>query len=138
MSQPSAKRVLIIEPLFSGVDLVRVTRELGMVPIVATFDEGDRRLPDDMRHYVDCFLRVDPNDEQALAACVAQFHAVTPLSGVVAGVESYVATTARLAHRLGLPGQPAHSAEALRDKWLMRSRVHAAGLRVPRFAEATD
>lgn len=138
MSDASKTRVLVIEPQSSGVELVRVARQLGMTTVVASFNHGERRLPDAMRQYVDLFVEIDPNDEAALTERVLQIHAATPLHGVIPGTEAYVATAARLADRLGLPGHPAASAEALRDKHLMRARVQQAGIRVPRYALATD
>lgn len=131
-------RILIIEPLSSGVELVRVARRLGLSTVVASYDDAERALPQDMRRHVDTLIRVDPNDEAELTERIVRFHEHSPLIGIVPGVESYVAVAARLAARLGLPGQPVATAEALRDKSAMRDRVRAAGLRVPRYALVTD
>ncbi|MDH6578575.1 ATP-grasp domain-containing protein [Kitasatospora sp. MAP5-34] len=135
---PAAPRVLIVEPTSSAFGLIHEARARGLHTVVASHDQGDRRLPDPVRDSVGTLLQVDCNDEAALGALAAGLHARTPFTGVLSGDEFYVATTARLADRLGLPGLPVRSAAALRDKALMRARVAAAGLRVPRYAEAAD
>ncbi|MEV4557906.1 ATP-grasp domain-containing protein [Kitasatospora sp. NPDC049285] len=128
--------MLIVEPTSSAYGLVHQARALGLHSVVASHGQGDRRLPDAVRADVGTLIEVDCNDEARLGELAARLHARTPLAGAVPGDEFYVATTARLADRLGLPGLPAAGAEALRDKALMRAKVEAAGLRVPRYAEA--
>jgi biotin carboxylase len=59
-------------------------------------------------------------------------------AAVVPATEPGVLTAARLAGRLGLPGQPPAVAPALRDKRLMRRHARRRGVRVPRFTTATD
>ncbi|MCC9306048.1 ATP-grasp domain-containing protein [Kitasatospora sp. RB6PN24] len=134
----TAPPVLIIEPTSSAHGLIHEARAAGLHPVVATYDEGDRRLPDPVRERVGTLVQVDCNDELRLGDLMARLHARTPFVGVLPGDEFYVATTARLADRLGLPGLPAESAAALRDKALMRGSVARAGLRVPRYREAAD
>lgn len=45
-------------------------------------------------------------------------------------------TAARLRERLGIPGMSLDAVRGFRDKQLMKDRVAAAGLRVPRSARA--
>ncbi|MFF1903269.1 ATP-grasp domain-containing protein [Kitasatospora sp. NPDC058218] len=131
-------RVLIVEPSSSGVALLAEAHALGFETVVASADVDDRRLPDAARAHVDRLVVVDTNDEQALAEAAAALHAERPLAGIVPGFEFYVDTVARLAPALGLPGLRADTARGLRNKATMRRLVEAAGLRVPRHAEATD
>ncbi|MFE2721431.1 ATP-grasp domain-containing protein [Kitasatospora sp. NPDC059327] len=131
-------RVLIVEPSSSGVALLAEAHALGFETVVASADVDDRRLPDAARDHVDRLVVVDTNDEQALAEVAAALHAERPLAGIVPGFEFYVDTVARIAPALGLPGLRADTARGLRNKATMRRLVEAAGLRVPRHAEAAD
>ncbi|MCC3772271.1 ATP-grasp domain-containing protein [Streptomyces sp. UNOC14_S4] len=131
-------RVLVVEPLSSGSQLIVEARALGFELVVASHDRDDRRVADALREHIDELLVVDTNDEFALHEAVAERHRERPFAGIVPGFEFYVGTAARLAARLGLPGLPVDSVEALRDKAVMREAAEAAGLRVPRYAEATE
>jgi biotin carboxylase len=132
------KRILVVEPMSSGYGLLAAARRLGIEVVVASFDAGDRRLSAGLRELIDVLIVLDTNDEAALTEAVLALHARSPLSGIMPGFEFYVDTVARLADRLGLPGLAVASIEALRDKGVMRERARAAGLRVPRYAEAAD
>ncbi|WP_051967284.1 ATP-grasp domain-containing protein [Kitasatospora mediocidica] len=133
---PGPGRVLVVEPMSSGVALLRAAHDLGLETVVVSHDRDDRRLPDGVRRDIDTLLTLDTNDEPALTAAVTALHAERQLVGILPGFEFYVPVVARLAARLGLPGLPAPQAAAVRDKALMRRRVEAAGLRVPRYAPA--
>jgi biotin carboxylase len=126
--------VLVVEPTSSGYALITAARQLGMRTVVASRDDGDRTIPAEFRGVIDTVLEVETNDEDALTAAVTELHARQPLSAVLPGFEFYVDSAARIAARLGLPGLPAATVTALRDKTAMRQQASAAGLRVPRFA----
>lgn len=130
--------IMVVEPTSSGYTLLSAARQLGMRTVVASYNREDRAIPQEFRGLIDTLVEVDTNDEEALIRAVAELHARQPLSAVLPGFEFYVATVARTAARLGLPGLPAESADALRDKTVMRSRASAAGLRVPRFQIVTS
>jgi biotin carboxylase len=129
-------RILIVEPMGVGLLLVTQARELGFDVVVATFDGDDRILPDAAKKQAELVL-VDTNDEPALTAIVLEMHATKPFAGIIPGFEFYVDAVARLADLLGVPGLPAATVIGLRDKAVMRTKVRAAGLRVPRYAEAS-
>jgi biotin carboxylase len=129
--------VLIIEPMGAGLALADAAWKAGLHVAAASYDAGDRRLPDAYRDRVE-LLQVETNDEAAVSALALELHARRPLAGILPGFEFYVDTAARLSARLGLPGLPVETVPRLRDKALMRRAVEAAGLRVPRYAEATD
>jgi biotin carboxylase len=130
--------ILVVEPTSSGYTLITAARQLGMRPLVASRDEGDRRVPDEFRDLIDTVLEVETNDEDALTSAIADLHSREPLSALLPGFEFYVDVTARIASRLGLPGLPPESVSALRDKTVMRQRAREAGLRVPRFQIVTS
>jgi len=130
--------VLVVEPAYSGVALVDEARRLGFRLAVASHDRDDRRLTAAVREQADIVLPVDTNDDDALEAAVLALARSESLAAVVPGFEFYVPAAARIARRLGLPALTAEAARACRDKSVMRRTVDAAGLRVPRYASATD
>ncbi|MFC9325561.1 ATP-grasp domain-containing protein [Kitasatospora sp. NPDC057015] len=127
-------RVLVVEPMSSGAALLAAAHDLGLETVVLSHDRDDRRLPDELRKDIDTLVVLDTNDEAALVEAAVEVAREQPLSGVLPGFEFYVPAAARVAARLGLPGLPVESVAAVRDKALMRRRVEAAGLRVPRYA----
>ncbi|MFF5494842.1 ATP-grasp domain-containing protein [Streptomyces aquilus] len=133
----SAIRILVVEPMSSANGLILAAHQRGFEVVVASHHQGDRTIPETLRAYIDELLVVDTNDEAALTEVVTEAHGRRPLTGILPGFEFYVDSVARLAHRLGLPGLPVETVAALRDKSVMRARAAAAGLRVPRYAEAS-
>ena len=133
----SPARVLIVEPVSSGSQVVRDAHELGFAVTVASADEGERALSPELREIVDTLLIVDTNDEQALSECVLRHHESTPLAAVVPGGELTVPAVTRINSGLGLPGLPTTAVDWVRNKASMRARVADAGLLVPRFALAS-
>lgn len=69
-----------------------------------------------------------------LERAVLDLAAETPIRRIVAPSELDLLRAARLREVLGVPGQTYESALAYRDKVVMKQRVRAAGLSVPRFA----
>lgn len=130
-----ARRIVVVEPVSSGNSLVSEARSLGWDVVVASHDEDDRRLAHDTRRTASEVLRVETNDEAALADAVGAAVRQARVDGIVAGCEFYVPTVARLAAQLGLPGLDPESVDTVRHKGRMRSVVAAAGLAGPRFAE---
>ncbi|GAA1964241.1 ATP-grasp domain-containing protein [Catenulispora subtropica] len=131
-------RVAILEPASSGLALVHRAAALGWQPLVASHDQGDRRLDPAARAAAARIITVDTNDETALAAAVAGEHRRAPIDGVVAGCEYRVPSAARISAALGLPGLDPATVDLVRDKPSMRAAVAAAGLAGPRFAELDD
>ncbi|MGW0411821.1 ATP-grasp domain-containing protein [Streptomyces collinus] len=131
-------RVLVVEPASSGgATLIGVAAEMGLRVVVATADSGDRRLSDAVRAAADSVLTVDTNDQAALEAAVLELHRAEPFEAVLPGSDIYVTATARVAAALDLPGLPVATVDRVRDKSVMRAAVAEAGLRTPRFAQAT-
>ncbi|GHE27377.1 argininosuccinate lyase [Streptosporangium violaceochromogenes] len=136
MSDLAGLSVLVVEPLSGGAALARAAHRLGARVVAASQDEGDREIPEGLRKIIDVVLTVDANDEAALTEAVVPLHRREPFAAVLPGCDFYVATAARLAARLGLPGLPVETVDSVRNKALMRREVARAGLRSPRFAEA--
>ncbi|MFE9427444.1 ATP-grasp domain-containing protein [Kitasatospora sp. NPDC006697] len=133
-----AGRVLCIEPMSSGAALLGAAHDLGLETVVLSYDGDDRRLADRVRQDTDTLVVLDTNDEAALTAAAVRLHREREFAGVLPGFEFYVPVAARIAAELGLPGLAADSVAEVRDKALMRRRIEAAGLRVPRYATAAS
>jgi biotin carboxylase len=128
----------VVEPASSGgATLIGVAAEMGLRVVVATADSGDRRLSDAVRAAADSVLTVETNDQAALEAAVLELHRAEPFEAVLPGSDIYVTATARVAAALDLPGLPVATVDRVRDKSVMRAAVAEAGLRTPRFAQAT-
>ncbi|WP_250301016.1 ATP-grasp domain-containing protein [Streptomyces sp. A 4/2] len=110
---------------------------MGLRVVVASADTGDRRLPDAVRAAAETVLTVETNDQAALEAAVRDLHRREPFEAVLAGSDIYVPAAARVADALGLPGLEVDTVDRVRDKSVMRAAVAGAGLRTPRFAQAT-
>ncbi|MEV5101800.1 ATP-grasp domain-containing protein [Streptomyces massasporeus] len=128
----------MVEPASSGgATLIGVAAEMGLRVVVATADSGDRRLSDAVRAAADSVLTVETNDQAALEAAVLALHRAEPFEAVLPGSDIYVTAAARVAAALDLPGLPVATVDRVRDKSVMRAAVAEAGLRTPRFAQAT-
>ncbi|MEU6468352.1 ATP-grasp domain-containing protein [Streptomyces massasporeus] len=128
----------MVEPASSGgATLIGVAAEMGLRVVVASADSGDRRLSDAVRAAADSVLTVETNDQAALEAAVLELHRAEPFEAVLPGSDIYVTATARVAAALDLPGLPVATVDRVRDKSVMRAAVAEAGLRTPRFAQAT-
>lgn len=129
----------MVEPASSGgATLIGVAAEMGLRVVVASADAGDRRLSDAVRAAADSVLTVETNDQAALEAAVRELHRAEPFEAVLPGSDIYVTATARVAAALDLPGLPVATVDRVRDKSVMRAAVAEAGLRTPRFAQATS
>ena len=122
----------------SGAALLAAAQELHLDVVVASYDQGDRRMGEKLRRNVDRLLVVDTNDDEALTEAVLEVHAQRRILGIMPGFEFYVPVVAALAHRLGLPGLPVSDVDGVRDKATMHRLVREAGLRVPRAATAAS
>ncbi|GGX54370.1 ATP-grasp domain-containing protein [Streptomyces noursei] len=79
-------------------------------------------------YVVDHEVVADPTDPVALCAAADALAARWPLAGVLTWSENHVLSTARLAERLGLSGNPPRAALAARDKALGQQCFAAAGV----------
>jgi biotin carboxylase len=134
----TAKRILIVEPASSGLNLIVEAKELGLEVIIASFDSNDRFIPKEYRSFVSYFVIVDTNDEIALSNKIYELNKQLPLDAVLPGFEYYVPIVARINSHLGLPGLPPETVDALRNKSIMRECLHTKNLRIPAFAVITS
>ncbi|MFJ3904868.1 ATP-grasp domain-containing protein [Streptomyces sp. NPDC090025] len=107
----------------AGIDLVLVPRPDEDVP-------ADRLPPAVVE-----LLPLDPEgDPEGALAALRKRHEERPFQGIVTLFDPLVPFVAEAAERLGLPGIGRDTALGAQDKRVMRERLTAAGLNVPRFA----
>jgi len=98
---------------------------------------GDGALEPELRRYVSAYLEVPSLfDEDDVIHRVTAWLRGRDIDHVLANWEPLVLTAARLRERYGLPGMSVDAVRGFRDKQLMKERVAAAGLRVPRAQRA--
>ncbi|HEX4418704.1 MAG TPA: hypothetical protein VH165_12425 [Kofleriaceae bacterium] len=90
-------------------------------------------LPASLKQHLHDYLQVPRLlDENDVVARVTSWLRGRQVDRVLANWEVMVLTAARLRERFGVPGMTVDTVEGFRDKQLMKERVAAAGLRVPR------
>ncbi len=132
------KRIVIVEPVSSGIMLVEEAKSMGLEVIVASLDQNERCLPEVVREQVDNLIVVDTDDENALGEALVNLAQHSKIDAVIPGFEYYVPIVSRINAKLGLPGLPPESVDAVRNKLLMRQSLHAHGVRVPAFVIAEE
>lgn len=96
-------------------------------------------LPYEVREHLHAYLEVPRiMDEDDVMARASAWLAGRSVDRVLANWEPLVMLAARLRERWGVPGMFVDAVRGFRDKQLMKERVAAAGLRVPRSARATS
>jgi len=102
------------------------------------FGVGDApvsQLSSTFKEYLTDYLRVPRLlDENDVVERVSQWVRGKAIDRIESNWEIMVLTAARLRERLGVPGMSYDTVRGFRDKQLMKERVAAAGLRVPRAA----
>src|SRR3954469_24169110 len=94
---------------------------------------GDGSPEPELRRYLADYLEVPSLlDEDDVIARVQSWLRGRSIDRVLANWEPRVVVAARLRERFGLPGMSVDTVRGFRDKQLMKDRVAAAGLRVPR------
>ncbi len=127
-------RVVFLSPSYPP-EMVQYTR--GLAEVGATvYGVGDTHrsaLPPEVRAHLHDYLQVPRiMDEDDVIARVSAWLRGREVDNVLANWEPLVILAARLRERFGIPGMSADTVRGFRDKQLMKERVRAAGLRVPR------
>ncbi len=116
-------------------EMIQYTRGLAEVG-AKVFGVGDTprdALPREVRPYLHDYLQVPRiMDEDDVMARVSAWMKGKAVDRVLANWEVLVMLAARLRAQWGLPGMTPDVVRGFRDKQLMKERVAAAGLRVPR------
>ena len=124
-------RVVFLSPRYPP-EMRQFTRGLAECG-VEVLGVGDGSPDAELRRYLSGYLEVPSLfDEDDVIARVHAWLRGREVDQVLASWEPLVVTAARLNERLGLPGMSVDTVRGFRDKQLMKERVAAAGLRVPR------
>jgi biotin carboxylase len=120
-------------------EMQQYTRGLAEVgaSVYGVGDAPPSQLAPSFREYLTDYLKVPRLlDETDVVERVAQWVRGKAIDRVESNWEVMVLTAARLRERLGVPGMSLDVVQGFRDKQVMKERVAAAGLRVPRAARA--
>jgi biotin carboxylase len=124
-------KVVFLSPTYPP-EMRQFTRGLAEVG-AEVLGVGDGAPDGQLRRYLADYLHVPSIlDEDDLIARVHAWLRGREVDRVLANWEPLVLTAARLRERFGLPGMSVDTVRGFRDKQLMKERVAAAGLRVPR------
>src|SRR5688572_23836182 len=124
-------RVVFLSPRYPP-DMRQFTRGLAEVG-AKVFGVGDGSPDHELRRYLSGYLEVPSLlDENDVIARVHDWLRGHEIDRVLCNWEPLMMTAARLNERLGLRGMSVDLVRGFRDKQLMKERVAAAGLRVPR------
>jgi biotin carboxylase len=105
------------------------------VDVYGVGDAPAAALPHALRPHLADYLQVPRLlDEDDVIARVTAWLRGREVDRVLANWEVMVLTAARLRERFGVPGMSVDTVRGFRDKQLMKDRVAAAGVRVPRAA----
>ncbi|NVN09785.1 ATP-grasp domain-containing protein [Nguyenibacter vanlangensis] len=125
-------------PAFTDLAGHRVIASLN-ADIVVLAARGDASSFKGLRNVTVEVVRWDVfDDESALLEIVSRHHAIAPFDAILTLNELLVGRAASLRAALGVPGMTPSVAEGFRDKILMKERVSAAGVAVPRHGPATS
>ena len=128
-------RVVFLSPRYPP-DMRQFTRGLAEVGC-EVLGVGDGHPDHELRQYLSGYLEVPSLlDEDDVIRRVHDWVRGRTIDQVLANWEPLVVTAARLREQFGLPGMSVDTVRGFRDKQLMKERVAAAGLRVPRAHRA--
>ncbi len=127
-------RVVFLSPAYPP-EMVQYTRGLAEVgaEVYGVADTPREQLPAAVKPYLRDYLQVPRiMDEADVMERVSAWLQGRTVDRVLANWEPVVELAARLRERWGMPGMSLDTARGFRDKQLMKERVAAAGIRVPR------
>ncbi len=132
-------RVLFLAPSYPA-EMQQFTRGLAQVG-VEVYGVGDQpagALPERVRQCLTGYLQVPRIlDEDDVLERTSAWLRGKPVDRVLSNWEPLVLLAARMRERWGVPGMSTDVVNGFRDKKLMKDRVAAAGLRVPRSERVT-
>ncbi len=130
----TAMKAVFLAPSYPP-EMLQYTRGLAEVgaDVYGVGDTPAAALPHALRPHLADYLQVPRLlDEDDVVARVTAWLRGREVDRVLANWEVMVLTAARLRERFGVPGMTVDAVRGFRDKQLMKERVAAAGLRVPR------
>ncbi len=127
-------RVVVLAPIYPP-EMLQYTRGLAEVgaEVYGVGDTPREALPEVVRPYLHDYLQVPRilAEDDVMDRVTAWLRGKS-VDRVLSNWEPTVILAARLRERWGMPGMSVDAVRGFRDKQLMKERVRAAGLRVPR------
>jgi biotin carboxylase len=130
----SVMKAVFLAPSYPP-EMQQYTRGLAEVgaDVYGVGDTPAAALPASLKQHLHDYLQVPRIlDEADVVERVTRWLRGREVDRVLANWEVMVLTAARLRERFGVPGMTVDTVQGFRDKQLMKERVAAAGLRVPR------
>ena len=127
-------RVVFLSPTYPP-EMQQYTRGLAEVgaPVYGVGDTPREALPRSVKPYLHDYLQVPRiMDEDDVVERVSAWLRGKEIDRVLANWEPLVILAAKMRERWGVPGMSVDAVRGFRDKKLMKDRVAAAGLRVPK------
>src|SRR2546423_4402840 len=127
-------KVVFLAPAYPP-EMIQYTRGLAEVgaQVYGVGDQPRAALPAEVKPHLHDYLQVPRIlDEDDVIERVSGWLKGTTIDRVLANWEVLVMLAARLRERWGMPGMSPDTVSGFRDKEIMKERVRAAGLRVPR------
>ena len=131
--------VVFLSPVYPP-EMIEYTRGLAEVGanVYGVGDTPFEALPQKVRPYLTDYLRVPRiMAEDDVIERVSHWMRGKQVDNVLSNWEPLVILAARLRERWGVPGMSVDTVNAFRDKQIMKERVAAAGIRVPRSHRVT-
>lgn len=133
-------RVVFFAPTFPP-EMVQFTRGLAEVgaEVYGVADAPRQSLPPELKQHLTDYLQVPRiMDEDDVLKRVLAWTKGKRIDRVLANWEPLTILAARVRETLGMPGMSVDTVRGFRDKQLMKERVKAAGLRVPKSFRANS
>jgi biotin carboxylase len=127
-------RVVFLAPVYPA-EMPQFARGLAEVgaEVLGVGDTAPEALPDSLKRDLSGYLQVPRlMDEDDIVERVSAWLKGQPVDQVLTNWEPLVIAAAKLRERWGIPGMSVDTVRGFRDKQLMKERVAAAGVRVPR------
>jgi biotin carboxylase len=131
-------RVVFLAPLYPP-EMLQYTRGLAEIgaEVYGVADTPRAALPASVKPYLKDYLQVPRiMDEDDVLERVSAWMGGKSVDRVLTNWEPLVVLAARIRERWGMPGMSVDTVRGFRDKQLMKERVRAAGLRVPKSKRA--
>jgi hypothetical protein len=126
--------VIFLSPAYPP-EMQQFTRGLAEVGarVIGVGDQHEGALPASLRKHLAAWIHVPKiMDEDDVVRRVAEFSRGKRIDRVETNWEPLTITAARLREQLGVPGMRPDTVLGFRDKPIMRERVGAAGIRIPK------
>ena len=134
-----APKVVFLSPVYPP-EMIEYTRGLAEVgaEVYGVGDTPREALPARVRPFLHDYLQVPRiMDEDDVMARVTKWLRGVEVDNVLSNWEPLVILAARIRERWGVPGMSVDTVNGFRDKQIMKERVKAAGLRVPKSHRVT-